>query len=59
MVILSSSGGSSSDRNKKNQKAAVEKWFDQDRKNRRNDRRFTGDGWEIGLEELKSWATER
>jgi hypothetical protein len=57
-VILSSTGGGSSDRNKKNQKAAVKTWFDEDRKNRKNDRRFTGDGWDIDLEELKSWATE-
>lgn len=58
MMILSSSGSSPSDGHKKQRKVAVKRWFDQDRKNRRNDRRFTGDGWEIGFEELKSWATK-
>jgi hypothetical protein len=58
MVILSSLGASSSDGDKHNRKAAAKRWFDQDRKNRRNDRRFTGDGWEIGYEELKTWTCE-
>lgn len=58
MVILRSIGATPSDGNKRTQKAAVKKWFDQDRKNRKDDRRFTGDGWEIESEQLKSWATE-
>jgi hypothetical protein len=58
MVILSSLGSSPSNGDKKIRKAAANRWFDQDRKNRRNDRRFTGDGWEIGSEQLKSWTTE-
>ena len=31
-------------------------WFDHDRKKRKDDRRFAGDGWEIDLEELKAWG---
>jgi hypothetical protein len=58
MVILSSAGESPSNGHKNNQKFVVKRWFDQDRKNRRNDRRFSGDGWEIEFEELKSWATQ-
>jgi hypothetical protein len=58
MVILSSTGESPSNGHKNNQKFAVKRWFDQDRKNRRNDRRFSADGWEIEFEELKSWATQ-
>jgi hypothetical protein len=58
MVILSSVSASPPDGHKKNQKISVKRWFDQDRKNRRNDRRFIGDGWEIGFEQLKSWTTE-
>lgn len=58
MVILSSLGASSSDADKHNRKAAAKRWFDKDRKNRRNDRRFTGDGWEIGYEQLKNWTLE-
>jgi len=58
MVILSSVGASPSNGDKHNRKAAAKRWFDQDRKDRRNDRRFTGDGWEIGFEQLKSWTTE-
>jgi len=57
MVILASAGADSPEPPKKNRKAAAKKWFAEDRKNRRNDRRFTGDGWEIGFEELKSWAS--
>jgi len=57
MVILSGVGGPSNG-HKKNQKIAVKRWFDQDRKNRRNDRRFIGDDWEIEFEQLKSWAME-
>lgn len=59
MVILSRTGGGPCDKDKKNQRAAVKKWLNEDRKKRRDDRRFTGDGWEIELEELKSFATER
>jgi len=57
MVILTSAGADSPEPPKKNRKAAAKRWFVEDRKNRRNDRRFTGDGWEIGFEELKSWAS--
>lgn len=55
-VILSSLGASLAAENKKNHKGAVKKWFHEYRQTRTNDRRFTGDGWEIGLEELKSWV---
>jgi len=56
-VVLSSLGASPTGEDKKrNRKAAVKKWFHEDRKTRRDDRRFTGDGWEIGPEELKSWV---
>jgi len=58
MVIFVSSGGSSSDPDKKNEKAALKRWFDEDRKNRKNDRRFTADSWEIEPEESKGWAAE-
>jgi hypothetical protein len=58
MVILSNLGAGSADGDKHSGKAAAKRWFDQDRKNRRNDRRFTGDGWEIGYEELKTWTVE-
>ncbi|HUN62574.1 MAG TPA: hypothetical protein VMU53_11315 [Candidatus Sulfotelmatobacter sp.] len=57
IVILSSVGGSPSDGHKRNQKIAVKRWFDQDRKNRRNDRRFVGDDWEIECERLKPLVT--
>lgn len=56
MVILSNVSAPSK-RDKHDRKAAAKRWFNQDRKNRRNDRRFTGDGWEIGFEQLKSWTT--
>jgi hypothetical protein len=58
MVVFSSVGASPSDGRRKNQKIAAKRWLDHDRKNRRNDRRFAGDGWEITLEELKSWVFE-
>jgi hypothetical protein len=58
MVILSNADENLSKGHKKNQKISVKRWFDQDRKNRRNDRRFSGDGWEITSEQLKSWATK-
>ncbi|MGA7046779.1 MAG: hypothetical protein WBL50_20205 [Candidatus Acidiferrum sp.] len=58
MVILSNAGEGLSNGHKSNQKNTAKRWFDQDRKNRGNDRRFSGDGWEIGLEELKSWAAK-
>lgn len=35
------------------------KSFRENLKNRRADRRFTGDDWEVELEELKSWAVRR
>jgi hypothetical protein len=56
MVILASAGAGTP--LKKARKAAAKKWLAEDRKNRRNDRRFTGDSWEIGFEELKSWASD-
>lgn len=56
MVILSRVEETSTDGSKNNERAAVRKWSDQDRKNRRSDRRFTGDGWEIEFEELKACA---
>jgi hypothetical protein len=59
MVIFASAAAGSSDGDKNVQKAAVKKWLDQERKNRRNDRRFAGDGWEIEFETLKFWTTER
>ena len=58
MVILGNVGENLSKGHKKIQKIAVKRWFDQDRKNRYNDRRFSGDGWEIAFEQLKSWATK-
>jgi hypothetical protein len=58
MVILSSVDASPSDERRKNRKVAAKRWLDQERKNRRSDRRFTGDGWEISFDQLKSWATE-
>lgn len=58
MVILSSVDTSPTAGHKRDAKLAVKRWFDQDRKNRSKERRFTADGWEIGFEELKSWATE-
>jgi hypothetical protein len=57
MVILSSVDASPSDERRKNRKIAVKRWLDQDRENRRSDRRFTGDGWEITFDQLKSWTT--
>jgi len=54
MVILahadpSSSGGHAP-------RLSVRRWFHEGKKNRKNDRRFTGDGWEIEFEKLKSWS---
>lgn len=43
----------------RNTSASSAKSFREGLKNRREDRRFTGDGWEIELEELKSWAARR
>jgi hypothetical protein len=58
MVILSGVGTSPSDERRKDRKISAKRWLDQDRKNRSSDRRFTGDGWEISFEQLKSWATQ-
>jgi len=58
MVILSSLDAGSSSRDKRAEKAAIKNWFGRDRKNRNNERRFTGDGWEFEIEELKSWASK-
>jgi len=57
MVILSSVGTGPSNGNRDAEKAALKDWSERDRKNRKNERRFSGDGWELGSEELKSWAT--
>ena len=53
MVILARVGNSP---DKKKAKAAVTKWFHEGRGNRKDDRRFVGDGWEVDFEELKSWS---
>jgi len=58
MVILSNTGENPSNGHKNNQKITAKRWFDHDRKNRGSDRRFSGDAWEIGFEQLKSWATQ-
>jgi hypothetical protein len=58
MVILSRIGEISTDSSKNNESAATKERLDQGRRNRRNDRRFTGDGWEIEFEELKACATQ-
>ena len=57
MVLLSSSenvpsGDSASHR------IAFRKWQEEYLRSRRDNRRFTGDGWEIETEELKSWAAQ-
>lgn len=52
MVIFASVGKPP---DKKKPKTVVKKWLHEERKNRTNDRRFVGDGWEIGTEQLKSW----
>jgi hypothetical protein len=57
MVILSRVDASSAN-DRKNRKAAVRTWFRQHRKTRMNQRRFSGDGWEISAEELKPWVVE-
>jgi hypothetical protein len=56
MVILCRIGANASDGDKR-VKAAVKKWLQKDRKNRNNDRRFSGDGWEIEIEQIKRWAS--
>ena len=53
-VILANIGSAP---DKKKAKTAVKKWLHEGRKSRTNDRRFTGDGWEVDFEELKSWST--
>jgi hypothetical protein len=40
------------------ERMAFRKWLEEYLRNRTNDRRFTGDGWEFETEELKSWATQ-
>jgi hypothetical protein len=55
-IILSSLGANPMTEDKKNHKDAAKRWFDAYRKTRNNDRRFTGDGWEITPEEFKSWV---
>jgi hypothetical protein len=57
MVILSNASHGT-DVGKSNPKAAVKRWFHEDRKKRKNDRRFAGASWEITFEQLKSWATK-
>ncbi|HXY26190.1 MAG TPA: hypothetical protein VEI73_16180 [Candidatus Acidoferrum sp.] len=56
MVLLSSTENTNGDT--ANQRAAFHQWWDEYLKNRRDDRRFTGDGWEIESEELESWAAQ-
>jgi len=56
MVVLGSAGEPSSWRNK-SQRRTAKKWFHEGLKNRSNDRRFSGDGWELGFDQLKSWTT--
>jgi len=56
MVILCNAGASLPQSHENIPKVAVKRWFDGERSNRKNNRRFTGDGWEIGFEQLKSWA---
>jgi len=40
------------------ERLAFRKWLEEYFKNRTNDRRFTGDGWEFETEELKSWVAQ-
>lgn len=56
MVLLSAAGESATEE-RINGATDVQK-FDGDLKHRKEDRRFTGDGWEIEPEELKSWAIQ-
>lgn len=58
MVILRRVPGLSQEVDKKSRKLAAKAWLHEGRKNRRNDRRFSPDGWEVGAEELKSWLLE-
>lgn len=53
IVILAKAGNCP---DKKKAKSAVKKWFHEERGNRKDDRRFVGDGWEVDFEELKSWS---
>jgi|SRR5690242_4970981 len=57
MVLLSATGESTTEEQNNGGAAAVKR-FDEDLKHRKEDRRFTGDGWEIEPEELKSWAIQ-
>ena len=57
-VILGNASAGESRGHKNNAKAAVKRWFQLQRENRKNDRRFTGDGWEIQFQQLKSWTTK-
>jgi hypothetical protein len=56
MVILGSAGQDAADRDKRNHRGTLKKWFEEQRRNRRDDRRFTGDGWEIEPEEMRPWV---
>lgn len=58
MVILRRVPGLGQEVDKKGGKLAAKAWLHEDRKNRRDDRRFSPDGWEVGVEELKSWLPE-
>lgn len=58
MVIFCRVGESAANSNRSAREPAVKNWFERGRKNRKNDRRFTGDGWEIEFEELKACATQ-
>lgn len=57
MVLLCSSENLPS-RDTASQRVAFRKWQEEYLRTRRDDRRFTGDGWEIETEELKSWAAQ-
>jgi len=56
MVILSNAAPDASRGHKNNPKLAAKRWFHEDRKHRKDDRRFTGDGWEVDLDQLRSWS---
>lgn len=59
MVILSRIRETSTNDNKTNERAALRRWLEHDRRSRKNDRRFTGDGWEIEFKELKALAAQQ
>lgn len=58
MVLLGKIGASSVNGERDNQRTALMRSLHQELRNRREERRFTGEGWEIEPEELKSWAAQ-